>query len=411
MTPLHLFEGFGIELEYMLVDRESARVAPIADVLLREASGSPVPTGDHEDGELAWSNELVQHVIELKTNGPAPRLDGLAATFQERIGRIDGLLAPHGARLAGGAMHPFMDPLKETVLWPHETTEVYHAYDRIFGCSGHGWSNLQSMHINLPFADDGEFARLHLAIRAVLPLLPCLAASSPFADGRAPGPLDLRMQAYARNSVRIPSMAGRIVPEPITSRAHYEREVLGRLYADLAPHDPEGLLRHEFANARGAIARFDRMAIEIRVLDLQEHPAADLGIAAAVVALVRALAEERWASLESLEALETEALACELERTVVGGEQALLTYEPLLAALGRSPGARTGAELWSELTDELAPAMDRACGAALEVILARGTLARRLLQAAGPAPDPERLRMLVLELADCLASGRSFDGR
>lgn len=411
MTPLHLFEGFGIELEYMLVDRESARVAPIADVLLREASGSPVPTGDHEDGELAWSNELVQHVIELKTNGPAPRLDGLAATFQERISRIDGLLAPHGARLAGGAMHPFMDPLTETVLWPHETTEVYHAYDRIFGCSGHGWSNLQSMHINLPFADDGEFARLHLAIRAVLPLLPCLAASSPLADGRVPGPLDLRMQAYARNSARIPSMAGRIVPEPITSRARYESEVLGRLYADLAPHDPEGLLRHEFANARGAIARFDRMAIEIRVLDLQEHPAADLGIAAVVVALVRALTEERWASLESLEALETEALAYELERTVVGGEQALLTYEPLLAALGRSPRARNGAELWSELTDELAPAMDRACGAALEVILSRGTLARRLLQAVGSTPTPDRLRALVLELADCLAAGRSFDGR
>ncbi len=411
MSTLHLFEGYGIELEYMLVDGESARVAPIADTLLREASGSPVPTGDHEDGDLAWSNELVQHVIELKTNGPAPRLAGLAAAFQERIGRIDALLAPHGARLAGGAMHPFMDPRTETVLWPHETTEVYHAYDRIFGCSGHGWSNLQSMHINLPFADDGEFARLHLAIRAALPLLPCLAASSPFADGLAPGPLDLRMQAYARNSARIPSMAGRIVPEPITSRAQYEEEVLGRLYADLAPHDPEGLLRHEFANARGAIARFDRMAIEIRILDLQEHPAADLGIAAAVIALVRALVEERWASLQDLEALETEVLAQELERTVIGGEQALLYHGPLMAALGRPTGERTGAALWRELVDELQPEMDCTCGEALEVILSRGTLATRLLQTAGSMPQPDRLRSLVLELADCLAAGRSFDGR
>lgn len=411
MSTLHLFEGYGIELEYMLIEGTTARIAPVADALLREASGSPVPTSDHEDGDLAWSNELVQHVIELKTNGPAPRLQGLAEVFQDGVRRINGLLAPRGVRLSGGAMHPFMDPRTETVLWPHETTEVYHAYDRIFGCSGHGWSNLQSMHINLPFADDGEFARLHLAVRAALPLLPCLAASSPFADGLAPGPLDLRMQAYARNSARIPSMAGRVVPEPVTSRAQYEAEVLGRLYADLAPHDPEGLLRHEFANARGAIARFDRMAIEIRILDLQEHPAADLGVAGAVVALVRALAEERWAPLTQLAALDTEALAVGLERSVVAGEEVTFEDPALLRALGRTPAERRGGTLWSELLDELQPEVDPACADALSLILREGTLATRMLRRAGPQPSPEALRELVLELADCLDEGRSLHGR
>ncbi|MBL6721485.1 MAG: glutamate--cysteine ligase [Planctomycetes bacterium] len=411
MSTLHLFEGYGIELEYMLIERTTARIAPVADALLREASGSPVPTSDHEDGDLAWSNELVQHVIELKTNGPAPRLQGLAAVFQDGVRRINGLLAPRGVRLSGGAMHPFMDPRTETVLWPHETTEVYHAYDRIFGCSGHGWSNLQSMHINLPFANDEEFARLHLAIRAALPLLPCLAASSPFADGLASGPLDLRMQAYARNSARIPSMAGRVVPEPVTSRAQYETEVLGRLYADLAPHDPEGLLRHEFANARGAIARFDRMAIEIRILDLQEHPAADLGIAGAVVALVRALAEERWAPLAQLAALDTEALAVELERSIVAGEEVTFRDPALLRALGRSPGERRGGTLWRELLDELQPELDPPCAEALSLILREGTLAARMLRRAGPQPSLEALRELVLELADCLDEGRGLHGR
>jgi hypothetical protein len=32
------------------------------------------------------------------------------------------------------------------------------------------------------------------------------------------------------------------------------------------------VLRHEWVNARGAIARFDRSAIEIRVLDVAECP-------------------------------------------------------------------------------------------------------------------------------------------
>ena len=84
-------------------------------------------------------------------------------------------------------MHPWMDPAREFELWPHGDREIYAAFDRIFDCRGHGWANLQSMHLNLPFADDDEFGRLHAAIRALLPLLPALAASSPFADGHARG--------------------------------------------------------------------------------------------------------------------------------------------------------------------------------------------------------------------------------
>src|SRR3954462_5006799 len=98
-----------------------------------------------------------------------------------------------------------MNPDVETRLWPHDNAEIYSAYDQIFGCRSHGWANLQSMHVNLPFANDTEFARLHAAVRLVLPLLPALGASSPFAEGRAPGPLDLRLQAYRANSPSIPS--------------------------------------------------------------------------------------------------------------------------------------------------------------------------------------------------------------
>ena len=36
-----------------------------------------------------------------------------------------------------------------------------------FDCKGHGWSNVQSTHINLPFYDDKEFEKLHAAIRVI----------------------------------------------------------------------------------------------------------------------------------------------------------------------------------------------------------------------------------------------------
>jgi hypothetical protein len=153
--PLHLFEGFGIELEYAIVDVETLDVYPFADALLKSA-------GDGDDSEIAlgplvWCNELVLHVVEFKTNGPAPALSSLADTFNDHISRANAYLEPMGARLMPTGMHPWMDPDKEMRLWPFEANRIYETYHRIFNCRGHGWANLQSAHLNLPFADDVEF--------------------------------------------------------------------------------------------------------------------------------------------------------------------------------------------------------------------------------------------------------------
>ena len=141
--------------------------------------------------------------------------------------------------------------------------------------------NLQSAHLNLPFANDEEFGRLHAAVRLVLPALPALAASSPLQDGRLTDFADTRLEIYRHNARRLPIVSGRVIPEPVFTRAEYERAARQPLRA-IAPLDPDGILQEEWLNARGAIARFDRGAIEIRVLDVQEHPAADLAIAWAV---------------------------------------------------------------------------------------------------------------------------------
>ena len=99
--------------------------------------------------------------------------------------------------------------------------------------------------------------------------------------------LDNRLVVYRSNCARIPSVTGEVVPEPMGSIGEYHERVLEPIYRDLAPHDPEGVLRHEWVNARGAIARFDRMAIEIRVLDVQETPAMDVAYAALIVEVLK----------------------------------------------------------------------------------------------------------------------------
>jgi glutamate---cysteine ligase / carboxylate-amine ligase len=405
-SMLHLFEGYGIEIEYMIVDRRSFDVRPYSDRVLEAAAGEVV--SEVEVGELCWSNELMSHVIELKTNGPAPSLAGVADFFQRDVRRINGILAASDAILMPSAMHPWMDPDREALLWAHEYNEVYSTYDRIFDCRGHGWSNLQSMHINLPFAGDAEFARLHAAIRVLLPLLPALASSSPYALGRNTGFLDYRMEVYRHNARRVPSLSGDVVPEPVYSEQAYRSEIFERMYADIAPHDPEGVLRHEWLNSRGAIARFERDAIEIRVIDTQEAPVVDLAIAAAVAHLAQGFSSGELADFERQARLPVATLADVFQRSLRHAEQTPVEDADYLAVLGM-PGARASVlEIWQALLERRPPALDAAARAALDHILRHGPLSRRMLAFAGAEPSRARLQALARELTLCLEQGRSF---
>src|SRR2546430_716932 len=175
--------------------------------------------------------ELTRHVLEFKCLEPSVDIASLQPLFRAQIDRANAVLHAHNAALMGSGCHPFMDPVSETELWPHELHEVYETFNRIFDCRGHGWSNLQSMHINLPFANDDEFGILHSAIRLLLPLLPALAASTPIISGSATNTFDNRLVYYAKNCTRVPRCTGLLVPEPSQSEQHYRDTILQPLYA------------------------------------------------------------------------------------------------------------------------------------------------------------------------------------
>jgi len=406
----HLFERFGVELEYMLVNRDSLAVLPATDEVIKSISG--VYESDVDVGELTWSNELVLHVIELKTNGPAPTLDGLAPLFQRDVQRINGILAERGGQLMPGGMHPWMDPLTETKLWPHEYNAVYAAFDRVFNCKGHGWANLQSVHLNLPFAGDEEFGRLHSAIRLVLPLLPALAASSPVVDGRLTGVADTRLEVYRSNARKIPSISGKVIPEPVFTQHDYEEQILQRIYQDLAPADPQGVLQHEWANARGAIARFERDTIEIRVLDIQECPQADLAILKLIVATLQALVAETWCTFEQQKQWAVAPLEDVFLATMRQADRAPLANEDYLAVFGMTKQKTcTAGELWSHIYKSLFTAGQRktAALAPLNVILKQGCLARRIEKALNGDDKRPQLASVYGKLCRCLAEGQMFE--
>ncbi|ALJ00608.1 carboxylate-amine ligase [Rufibacter tibetensis] len=407
-SRLGLFEGYGVEMEYMIVDRDTLEVKPISDEVLKAEAGEL--TSDVERGTMAWSNELVLHVLELKTNGPASTLSTLIEQFHKEVLRVNQLLEPFNAMLLPTGAHPFMDPYKETKLWPHEASEIYEAYNRIFNCQGHGWSNLQSTHLNLPFSSDEEFGRLHAAIRLILPLIPAISAASPVLDGKVSGLLDTRLEVYRKNQQKIPLIAGQVVPEAVFSEAVYVAKIFQPMFKAIAPFDPEGDLQEEFLNSRGAIARFSRGAIEIRIIDNQECPLADISIVTLISEVLKKLVAQQWSSFEEQQKPDTSMLASVFLSSLKNGSKTEIQNTEYLRLLGLQQERATLKEVWQHLwavvqkEEVFTPKITQT----IEVILQEGSLSDRMLKILGQNPSLEEIKSVYRILATCLSENKLY---
>lgn len=407
MSVLHIYEGFGIELEYMIVDRDSLKVKPISDEILKEVTGAC--NSDYDNGNISWSNELVLHVIEIKTNGPRGKLAGLENDFLENIKIISGILEIFNAKLLPTGAHPFFIPKEETKLWPHENNPVYDAYNRIFNCEGHGWSNLQSTHINLPFANDDEFYRLHTAIRCILPIIPALTASTPVIEKNETGYIDTRLDYYKNNQKKIPSLAGDVIPELISSKEEYQKKIFRRIFADIEEYDIDDILKYEWLNSRGAIARFDRNAIEIRIIDLQEAPVADVSVAALIIEAVHLISEDNKLLTRAATMAQNELVSI-FNSSIKNGEQAVIDNEQYLTLFDISSNITSG-ELWAILLEKISQKpqfiSDNQLDTAREIVK-HGTLSSRILKALDKNYSSENIISVYQSLSDCLLKNEIF---
>lgn len=289
-----LFDVIGIELEYPVVDRE-LRPQNLVEPLFRRLAGRA--TSEAEYGGAGFSNELAAHVFEVKAIEPVRSLRVIEQRLVKGLRAVQRVLkADFGARLLPTGMHPFFNPA-DAQLWPRAGRPIYETYASIFPVFGHGWMNVQSCHINLPFGTEEETVLLHNAISCLLPYLPALTASSPIYGGRLRPYVCNRLAFYKQNQKRIPRITAEVVPEFMTSYAQYKREILEPIYKDLSRIRGGKRLQHEWVNSRGAIVRFSRRAIEIRVLDSQECPKMDIAFAVftrgALKAMMRMMKEGR----------------------------------------------------------------------------------------------------------------------
>jgi len=402
-----LFQVTGIELEYMIVSRRNGRVLPLASNLLPVQPGTAI-TDDLDDRLLLpgihASNELAAHVVEIKTSPPVADMALTLPSLEHAIQILNHELDSYDACLCPGGMHPYMNPSTEGILWPHGCGEIYQAYDRIFGCKGHGWLNLQSAHLNFPFASDHEFGLLHAAIVLLIPVLPALSASTPYCDGKATGFLNTRLAVYANNQKICPEIAGQIVPEPILTQSAYDKEILTNSYRAIAPFDPSGLLQHEWLNSRGAIPRFDRSAIEIRVLDLQECPRMDVAIATLIrtsLLYLTSLGIEELSHLLSLDSHQSRV--AQYQSVVQHGFNAPLEQRSLQRLL---PKTSTLGEWWQAWADT--QSIPDKVQVDLAFLFTHGSLAQRILIQYGANPTMEELTDLVQRLTFHLSHHTTF---
>ncbi|MEM0313990.1 MAG: glutamate-cysteine ligase family protein, partial [Candidatus Bathyarchaeia archaeon] len=203
------------------------------------------------------------------------------------------LQSRYGACLLGTGMHPLLR-LEETSVWPHRHREIYQAYGEIFNLKQHGWLNIQSFQLNLPYFSEEKAIQLHNLLTNVCAYIPAISASSPIYEGKLGEYVDNRLYFYMENQKEIPSITGCVIPEYVHSFRQYRDEIIGGYSRDLAKAGAHKcLLYKEWVNSRGVILRFERRAVEIRILDEQECIKSDVALSCFLRALLRGLLKEK----------------------------------------------------------------------------------------------------------------------
>jgi glutathione synthase/RimK-type ligase-like ATP-grasp enzyme/gamma-glutamyl:cysteine ligase YbdK (ATP-grasp superfamily) len=410
------FEVAGMELEYPTVDRD-LNVVALVEPAFRVLAGRGV--SDVDLGAVGFSNEIADHVFEVKTMEPVRSLADAEAALVEGLQRFAAVLRDEfDARLMPTGMHPWFDPRKGR-LWTRSGLRIYTTYAQLFDVRTHGWMNVHAAHLNLPFGSERETMAMHTAAALLVPYLPALAASSPMHDGDLQEAADARMAWILRHQARIPESCGQIVPEYVDSFAAYRRDVLQPMYAALDRLKKPGTehIRHEFFNTRGAILRFSRRAMEVRVLDTQECVKMDVAVAAFVRSALQHLTGELLAGRTRLPP--HEVLVEDFRESIHRGSAAVVAA-PHLEVERDETGRADVRDVLRRLLEGARTVVQPAEAPYLDLVervIETGTLSERIRAALLPFADAsdedftEAARRIYIELMDCLEANEPWAGR
>lgn len=409
------FEVAGVELEYPVVDRD-LNVAHRVEEAFRTLAGRGC--SDVDLGAVGLSNEIADHVLEVKTQAPVRSLAEAEEVLVEGIQRFSAVLRDQfDARLMPTGMHPWMDPTKGR-LWRRSNARVYDTYARLFDVKTHGWMNVNSCHLSLPMGREAESVAMLNAAALLVPYLPALAASSPMYDGDLQPAADGRLAWILEHQARIPESQGEIVPEYIDSLADYRKRILGGMYAALDRIPDTGPIRHEFFNARGAVFKASSKRMEVRVLDTQECVRMDMAVAAFVRSALKTLTQR---VADGKLALPAHAVLVADFRAVVRDGSRARVMAPHFGSVARDAEGRADVrDVLRVLLEDARRSVRKDEAEYLELagrIVEAGTLSERIRAALLPFQEAEdevftdAARGIYIELMDCLEANEPWARR
>jgi glutathione synthase/RimK-type ligase-like ATP-grasp enzyme/gamma-glutamyl:cysteine ligase YbdK (ATP-grasp superfamily) len=408
------FSVAGMELEYPIVDRD-LNVASLVEPAFRVLAGRR--TSDVDLGAVGFSNEIADHVFELKTAEPVESLVAAESVLVEGIRRFGAVLRDQfDARLMPTGMHPWMDPAKGRV-WTRSNARIYGTYQRLFDLRAHGWMNVQASHLSLPMGREVEAVAMYNAAALLIPYLPALAASTPMFDGELQPWADGRLAWILEHQARIPESQGEIVPEYVESLADYRRRILGPMYAALDRLPDTGAIRHDFFNARGAVFKAGAKRMEVRVLDTQECVRMDVAVAVLARSALKHFAERVMAGGVHLP---PHGVLVSDFRAAVRNGGAARVLAPHFAEVERDADGRAGVrDVLRAILDAARRTVRRDEATYLELaarVIETGSLSERIRAELEPfAADDEAFtdhaRRVYIELMDCLEANEPWRRR
>ncbi len=390
-------EVLGPEHEYALVDGE-LRPLPIVDQVIKAYRGRIVNVVRRNGYSLG--QELQAHVAELKATTPFRS----PVTFEEEMYHgvqevAEFVARKYQAQLLGTGMHPLLH-VEDAQVWSHRGRQLFAVLDRLFNLQQHGWLNIQSFQLNLSYGTEAEAIRLHQGVAGLLPYLAAIAAASPVYDVAISEDLDSRLRFYWSNQRAVPSITGDVIPEDVASFQEYRRRIIARYSADLQQAGaPSWLLHREWVNSRGAIFRFDRRALEIRIMDEQECVKADVALSCFIRACLRGLL------LAGEPAVAHHCLVQDLGAVVKAGLDA-----PVHHPWG--PTARDVCARYYRLAEAHASAEEKAYLPLVQTRIEGGSLAHLIRRAVARRAQKTDVRDAIvhvyLQLAQCLTANRPY---
>jgi glutathione synthase/RimK-type ligase-like ATP-grasp enzyme/gamma-glutamyl:cysteine ligase YbdK (ATP-grasp superfamily) len=408
------FSVAGMELEYPVVDRD-LNVAPLVEPAFRVLAGRG--TSGVDLGAVGFSNEIADHVLEVKTTEPVESLAAAESLLVEGIRRFSALLRDEfDARLMPTGMHPWMDPARGRV-WTRSSSRIYRTYERLFDLRAHGWMNVQASHLSLPMGREVEAVAMYNAAALLIPHLPALAASTPMHDGELQAAADGRLAWILEHQARIPESQGEIVPEYVESLADYRRRILAPMYAALDRLPDTRAIRHDFFNARGAVFKAGGKRMEVRVLDTQECVRMDVAVGVFVRSALKHFAERVMAGRVHLPP--HAVLVSDFREAIRDGSRARVLAPHFGEVPRDAEGRACVRDVLRAVLDAARRTVRRDEAAYLELagrVIEAGSLSERIRAELEPYADDDeaftdQARRVYIELMDCLEANEPWARR